>query len=134
MRRLSSRDQGPLTEEESKLKGKLLNSISGDNISESWGQFYSSVENAVDLVADEYINNILKNDVRYKKVQELDSLWQQFPPEVRMGKVPSLEADRISELSNSAEGELESYKLDLTNSLDKIKASMIAQIISSKVE
>lgn len=137
MIKLSFRDidkEFNLSPEEISLKNQLMENVSGGISGELYDEFIHSVNSEVSGVVDDYISSLYKNDPRYKKVREIDTLWDKLPIEVRQGKVPSAEADRLEKLGETAQGELEEYQEQLKEKMRKIKSAMVSQAISWKVE
>jgi len=137
MKRLSYRDIDKvysLTPEQTNIRSKLIDGISMSLINEAWSEFYSKVIDEVDQTIEEHLTPIIQSNPIYKKVKELDALWDKFDLEVKQGKRPSAEADRISDEGYAAEQELEEYKKELKQNMEPIRNAMIAQVIDWKVD
>lgn len=132
MKRISIRDV--MSPEESELAHQLLEGISMSSVNDAWGAFYETVNSEVSNATEDYINSILKNDIRYLRVQELEKRWQKLPQEVRNGTVDIPEADALQMEFEKADEILEEYKNDLNKKVSKIKDAMVSQIISWKVD
>jgi hypothetical protein len=137
MIRLSYREidkEYSLTPEQSDIRSRMIDDISMSLINEAWVEFYNKVVQEVDEAIEKHIEPIIQNNPLYKRVKELDALWDKLSIEVRQGKIDNSEADRISEDGYEAEQELEEYKNNLKQNMEPIRNAMIAQIINWKVD
>ncbi len=137
MIKLSFRDvdkEFNLSPEEAAIKSQLMDSLSTNRSDEAYSEFIHSVNSEVSQSIDDYLMGLYEKDPRYIKLQQIDSLWDQLPLEVKQGKVNSPEGDRLNKEGEIAQGEWEEVEAQLKSKAEKIKGAMISQVISWKVD